>query len=77
MQGVFNPNITIFVPDSAEGLHFSAFHNYSALDLSPDPSPPHLLPPGVTGIDSDSKAAFPLSLVHCPHYVQSRVALVG
>ena len=26
MQGVFNPNIPIFPPNSAEGLHFSAFH---------------------------------------------------
>ena len=25
-KGVFNPNIPIFLPDSAEGLHFSAFH---------------------------------------------------
>ena len=27
MQGVFNPNILIYhPPNSAEGLHFSAFH---------------------------------------------------
>ena len=26
MSGVFNPNIPIFAPNSAEGLHFSAFH---------------------------------------------------
>ena len=27
MQGVFNPNILIYhLPNSAEGLHFSAFH---------------------------------------------------
>ena len=25
-KGVFNPNIPIFLPNSAEGLHFSAFH---------------------------------------------------
>ena len=25
-KGVFNPNIPIFPPNSAEGLHFSAFH---------------------------------------------------
>ena len=25
-KGVFNPNITIFLPNFAEGLHFSAFH---------------------------------------------------
>ena len=25
-KGVFNPNITIFPPNFAEGLHFSAFH---------------------------------------------------
>ena len=24
--GIFNPNIPIFPPNSAEGLHFSAFH---------------------------------------------------
>ena len=29
MQGVFNPNILIYhPPNSAEGLHFSAFHYY-------------------------------------------------
>ena len=29
MQGVFNPNIPIYhPPNSAEGLHFSAFHYY-------------------------------------------------
>ena len=29
MQGVFNPNIPIYhLPNSAEGLHFSAFHLY-------------------------------------------------
>ena len=29
MQGVFNPNILIYhPPNSAEGLHFSAFHIY-------------------------------------------------
>ena len=29
MQGVFNPNILIYHPsNSAEGLHFSAFHLY-------------------------------------------------
>ena len=27
-KGVFNPNIPIFPPNSAEGLHFSAFHYY-------------------------------------------------
>ena len=27
-KGVFNPNIPIFPPNSAEGLHFSAFHSY-------------------------------------------------
>ena len=28
MQGVFNPNILIYhPPNSAEGLHFSAFHS--------------------------------------------------
>ena len=26
MKGVFKPNIPIFPPNSAEGLHFSAFH---------------------------------------------------
>ena len=26
MHGVFNPNIPIFPPNFAEGLHFSAFH---------------------------------------------------
>ena len=26
MQRCFNPNIPIFSPNSAEGLHFSAFH---------------------------------------------------
>ena len=26
-KGVFNPNIPIFPPNSAEGLHFSAFHS--------------------------------------------------
>ena len=26
MQCVFNPNIPIFLPNCAEGLHFSAFH---------------------------------------------------
>ena len=26
MQGVFNPNIPIFPPNSVKGLHFSAFH---------------------------------------------------
>ena len=26
MKGVFNPNIPIFASNSAEGLHFSAFH---------------------------------------------------
>ena len=25
-KGVFNPNIPIFMPKSAEGFHFSAFH---------------------------------------------------
>ena len=25
-KGVFDPNITIFPPNFAEGLHFSAFH---------------------------------------------------
>ena len=25
-KGVFNPNISTFLPNSAEGLHFSAFH---------------------------------------------------
>ena len=25
-KGVFNPNIPIFLPNSAEGLHFSDFH---------------------------------------------------
>ena len=25
-KGVFNPNIPIFASNSAEGLHFSAFH---------------------------------------------------
>ena len=30
IHGVFNPNIPIFVSNSAEGLHFSAFHyNYN------------------------------------------------
>ena len=37
MKGVFNPNIPIFPPNSAEGLHFSAFHytciNYISLIL--------------------------------------------
>ena len=28
MKVVFNPNIPIFLPNSAEGLHFSAFHVY-------------------------------------------------
>ena len=28
MKVVFNPNIPIFPPNSAEGLHFSAFHYY-------------------------------------------------
>ena len=32
MQGVFNPNILIYhPPNSAEGLHFSAFHVYVAI----------------------------------------------
>ena len=26
MQGVFNPNIPLFAQNSAEDLHFSAFH---------------------------------------------------
>ena len=26
-KGVFNPNIPIVPPNSAEGLHFSAFHS--------------------------------------------------
>ena len=30
--GVFNPNIPIYhLPNSAEGLHFSAFHYYYAI----------------------------------------------
>ena len=29
-KGVFNPNIPIFPPNSAEGLHFSAFHYVSS-----------------------------------------------
>ena len=34
MQGVFNPNILIYhPPNSAEGLHFSAFH-YLGIDFS-------------------------------------------
>ena len=33
-KGVFNPNIPIFPPNFAEGLHFSAFHlNGTALQL--------------------------------------------
>ena len=28
-KGVFNRNIPIFLPNSAEGLHFSAFHIYT------------------------------------------------
>ena len=28
MKGVFNPNIPIFAPNSAEGFHFSAFHAF-------------------------------------------------
>ena len=31
-KGVFNPNISIFPPNSAEGLHFSAFHCYIAVN---------------------------------------------
>ena len=27
MQGIFNPNIPILASNSAEGLHFSAFHS--------------------------------------------------
>ena len=36
MQGVFNPNILIYIyhpPNSTEGLHFSAFH-YLGIDIS-------------------------------------------
>ena len=33
MQGVFNPNILIYhPPNSAEGLHFSAFHYFMTDD---------------------------------------------
>ena len=28
-KSVFNPNIPIFPPNSAEGLHFSAFYYYT------------------------------------------------
>ena len=37
MQGVFNPNIPIYVyhpPNSAEGLHFSAFHYIPVVECS-------------------------------------------
>ena len=32
-KGVFNPNVTIFQSNCAEGLHFSAFH-YLVIDFS-------------------------------------------
>ena len=34
MQGVFNPNIVIYhLPNSAKGLHFSAFHFLRKYDM--------------------------------------------
>lgn len=43
----------------------------------PDSPPSRQLPPTVSGIDKDSRAAFPLSMGHAPHYVKPRIALVG
>lgn len=45
--------------------------------LSSEPPPPHQLPPTVSAIDSDNRAAFPLALGHTPCYVKPRMALVG
>ena len=41
MQGVFNPNIPIFASNSAEGLHFSAFHFKNVFLVFILSSPPH------------------------------------
>jgi len=45
--------------------------------LNADSTPSRQLPPTVSGIDKDSRAAFPLSMGHAPHYVKPRIALVG
>ncbi|XP_070576864.1 ubiquinone biosynthesis monooxygenase COQ6, mitochondrial-like [Ptychodera flava] len=35
------------------------------------------LPPSVIAVDNESRAMFPLSLGHTPHYVKPRLALIG
>jgi ubiquinone biosynthesis monooxygenase Coq6 len=42
-----------------------------------DGSPPRLLPPTVAKVIPDTRRCFPLGFLHCPHYISSRVALVG
>ncbi|XP_013400796.1 ubiquinone biosynthesis monooxygenase COQ6, mitochondrial [Lingula anatina] len=45
--------------------------------VSPEGTSFRQLPPTFTDIEDESRAAFPLSLVHASHYVKPRLALIG
>uniref|UniRef100_A0A8C5PMX2 Ubiquinone biosynthesis monooxygenase COQ6, mitochondrial n=1 Tax=Leptobrachium leishanense TaxID=445787 RepID=A0A8C5PMX2_9ANUR len=66
-----NESQSDFVASAGSILHTAISY------LMPSGTSSRQLPPSVSQVDSDSRAAFPLGMAHATEYVRHRVALIG